>query len=39
VLINYPAGMATEAFKNCGFRELNTLIWMKKDLPENLQAI
>lgn len=39
VMINYPAGMATGAFINCGFRELNTLIWMKKDMPEDLQAI
>lgn len=31
--INYPAGRAVTAFRSCGMRELNTLIWMKKDLP------
>ena len=33
IMINYPAGRAVDSFKNCGMRELNTLIWMKMDLP------
>lgn len=33
LMINYPAGRAVDTFKACGMQELNTLIWMKKDLP------
>lgn len=32
LMINFPSGRANEALRNCGMRELNTLIWMKKDL-------
>lgn len=29
IMVNYPAGRATEAFKSVGMRTLNTLLWMK----------
>lgn len=32
IVINYPYGRGIEGFKSCGMTELNTLIWMKKDI-------
>jgi GNAT superfamily N-acetyltransferase len=39
ITINYPAGRAVETFIKCGLRELNTLIWMKKDIPGGTHLI
>jgi ribosomal protein S18 acetylase RimI-like enzyme len=33
IILNYPVNRAVESFKKCGLSELNTLVWMKKDLP------
>lgn len=33
LMINYPVARGTAAFSDCGMRELNTLIWMKKEIP------
>jgi hypothetical protein len=30
--VNYPAGQAVNAFRECGFRLLNTLVWMEHPL-------
>lgn len=38
ITINYPAGRAVDAFKACGMHELNTLIWMKKEMPLDIQV-
>ncbi|HOW92483.1 MAG TPA: hypothetical protein PK883_09215, partial [Anaerolineaceae bacterium] len=32
VMINYPVGRGNAAFLDCGMRELNTLVWMKKEI-------
>jgi len=32
VMINYPVGRGNAAFSDCGMRELNTLVWMKKEI-------
>ncbi|MEN6529156.1 MAG: GNAT family N-acetyltransferase [Anaerolineaceae bacterium] len=32
ILINYPYNRGVSAFESCGFKILNTLVWMKKDL-------
>lgn len=33
IIVNYPAGRGVNAFLSSGMKELNTLVWMKKDLP------
>ncbi len=33
LMINYPVARGSAAFSECGMRELNTLVWMKKEIP------
>lgn len=32
LMINYPSGRGASAFTDCGLQEMNTLIWMRRDI-------